>query len=96
LTPRLFTINAVLLVGMAAGPGTWVRRICLGNKLEWASVRVSMMEHQPNEAMALLDEPARDPTCDQLMLHAPKATDEESRALITKWRQEGPSWRLKE
>ena len=46
--------------------------------------------------MTLLDEPACDPTCDELMLRAPEATDEESRALITKWRQERPSWRLRE
>ena len=39
------------------------------------------------EFMALLDE---------LMLSTPAATDEEFRALITKWRQERPSWRLKE
>ena len=45
--------------------------------------------------MALLDE-ARDPTSDKLMLHTREATDEEFRALITKWRLELPSWRLKE
>ena len=54
------------------------------------------MEHQPNEVMALLDEAARDPTCDELMLRTPEAADEEFRALITKWRQERSSWRLKE
>jgi hypothetical protein len=30
-----------------------------------------MMEHQPDEVMALLDEAARDPTCDELMLRTP-------------------------
>jgi hypothetical protein len=80
VTPRLFTINA----GIAARPSTWFRRVCLGNKLEWAPVQVSMMEHQPNEVMALLDETARDPTCDELMLRTPEATDKEFRALITK------------
>ena len=55
-----------------------------------------MMEHQPNEVMAPLDEAARDPTCDELMLRAPEVPDEEFRALITKWRQQHPSWRLKE
>ena len=43
-----------------------------------------MMEHQPNEVMALLDEAARDPTCDELMLRTREATDKEFRALITK------------
>ena len=43
-----------------------------------------MMEHQPNEVMALLDEAARDPTCDELMLRTPEATDKEFRALISK------------
>jgi len=55
-----------------------------------------MMEHQPNEVMAPLDEAARDPTCVELMLRAPEATDEEFRVLIAKWRQERLSWRLKE
>jgi len=48
------------------------------------------------EVMALLDEAGCDPTCGELMLSTPAATDEEFRALITKWRQERPSWRLKE
>ena len=48
------------------------------------------------EVMALLDEAGCDPTCGELMLSTPEATDEEFRALITKWRQERPSWRLKE
>ena len=48
------------------------------------TVQVSMMEHQPNEVMALLDEAARDPTCDELMLRTREATDKEFRALITK------------
>jgi hypothetical protein len=39
-----------------------------------------MMEHQPNEIMAALDEAARDPTYDELMLRAPEATDKEFRA----------------
>jgi hypothetical protein len=43
-----------------------------------------MMEHQPNEVMALLDEAARDPTCYELMLRTPEATDKEFRALIAK------------
>jgi hypothetical protein len=47
------------------------------------------------EVMALLDEAACGPTCDD-MLRTPEATDEEFRALITKWRQERPNWRLKE
>ena len=34
--------------------------------------------------MALLDEAARDPTCDELMLRTREATDKEFRALITK------------
>jgi hypothetical protein len=55
-----------------------------------------MMEHQPNEVMALLNEAVSDPTCDELMVHAPGATDEEFRGLITKWRQERASRRLKE
>jgi hypothetical protein len=55
-----------------------------------------MMEHQPNEVMAVLDEAARDPSCEELMLRAPEATDEEFRALVAKWCQERPSWRLKE
>jgi hypothetical protein len=93
---RLFTINAVLLAGMAARFSTWSRRICLGNKREWEPVRVSMMEHQPNEVMALLDEAARDPSCEELMLRAAEATDEEFRALITKWLRERAGWRLKE
>jgi hypothetical protein len=54
-----------------------------------------MMEHQPNEVMAVLDEAARDPSCEELMLRAPGATDEEFRALITKWLRERPGWRLK-
>jgi hypothetical protein len=48
------------------------------------------------EVMALLDEAACDPTCDELKLRTPEVPDEEFRALITKWRQERPSWRLKE
>jgi len=48
------------------------------------------------EVMALLDEAGCDPTCGELILSTPAATDEEFRALITKWRQERPSWRLKE
>jgi hypothetical protein len=55
-----------------------------------------MMKHQPNEVMALLDKAGRDPTCEELMLRAPEATDEEFRALITRWRRERPGWRLKE
>ena len=47
------------------------------------------------EVMALLDEAECDPTCDD-MLRTPEATDEEFGALISKWRQERPSWRLKE
>ena len=47
------------------------------------------------EVIALLDKSACDPTCDE-MLRTPEATDEEFRALITKWHQERPSWRLKE
>jgi hypothetical protein len=46
--------------------------------------------------MALLDEAGCDPTCDELLLRTPEVPDEEFRALITKWRQERPSWRLKE
>ena len=46
--------------------------------------------------MALLDEAGCDPSCGELMLRAPEATDEEFRALIAKWRQERPSWRPKE
>lgn len=93
---RLFTINAVLLAGMAARSSTWSRRICLGNKREWAPVRVSIMEHHLNEVMALLNDAARDPTCDELVLRTPEVTDEEFRVLITKWRRDRPSWRLKE
>ena len=48
------------------------------------------------EVMALLDEAGCDPTCDELMLRTPEAPDEEFRALITKWRQQRSSWRLKE
>jgi hypothetical protein len=48
------------------------------------------------EVMALLNEAGCDPTCGELMLSTPEATDGEFRALITKWRQERPSWRLKE
>ena len=48
------------------------------------------------EVMALLDEAACDPTCDELLMRTPEVPDEEFRALITKWRQERPSWRLKE
>jgi hypothetical protein len=48
------------------------------------------------EVMALLDEAACDRTCDELTLRTPEVPDEEFRALITKWRQERPSWRLKE
>ena len=47
-------------------------------------VQVSMMEHQPNEVMALLDEAAHDPACDELMRRTREATDKEFRALITK------------
>jgi hypothetical protein len=54
-----------------------------------------MMEHQPNEVMAVLDEAARDPSCEELMLRPPEATDEEFRALITKWLRERPGWGLK-
>jgi hypothetical protein len=46
-----------------------------------------MMEHQPNEVMAPLDEAARDPTYNELTLRAPGAADKEFRALITKWRR---------
>ena len=46
--------------------------------------------------MALLDEAGCDPYCGELMLRAPEAADEEFRALVAKWRQERPSWRLKE
>jgi hypothetical protein len=42
-----------------------------------------MMEHQPNEVMALLDDAARDPTCDELTLRTREATDKEFRTLIT-------------
>ena len=48
------------------------------------------------EVVALFDEAGRDPTFAELMLRTPEATDEEFRALITKSRQERPSWRLKE
>ena len=48
------------------------------------------------EVMALLDEVGCDPTCDELMLHTPEAADGEFRALISKWRQQRPSRRLKE
>jgi hypothetical protein len=49
------------------------------------------------EVIALLDEAGGDPTFAELMLRTPEATDEEFRAaLITKSRQERPSWRLKE
>jgi len=48
------------------------------------------------EVVALFDEAGRDPTFAELMLRPPEATDEEFRALITKSRQERPSWRLKE
>ena len=46
--------------------------------------------------MALLDEAACDPTCDELTLRTPEVPDEEFRALIAKWRQEPPSGRLDE
>jgi hypothetical protein len=48
------------------------------------------------EVMALLDEAACDPTCDELTLRTPEVPDEEFRALIAKWRQERPSGRLNE
>jgi hypothetical protein len=48
------------------------------------------------EVMALLGEPACDPTCDEFFLRTPEVPDEEFRALITKLHQERPSWRLKE
>jgi hypothetical protein len=48
------------------------------------------------EVMALLDEAGCDPTCGELMLRTPEATDGEFRALISKWRQQRPSRRLKE
>jgi len=48
------------------------------------------------EVMALLDEAACDPTCDELTLRTPEVPDEEFRALIAKWRQEPPSGRLDE
>jgi hypothetical protein len=80
---------------MAARPSTWSRRVCLGNKREWVPVQVSMMEHQPNEVMALLDEVAREPTCDELMLRTREATDKEL-CDHQQWGQERPSWRMKE
>jgi hypothetical protein len=43
-----------------------------------------MMEHQPNEVIALLDEAIRDPTCEELMRRTREATDKEFHALITK------------
>jgi hypothetical protein len=43
-----------------------------------------MMEHQPNEVMALLGEAARNPAGDELMRRTREATDKEFHALITK------------
>jgi len=93
---RLYTANAVLLAGTGARSSTWSGRICLGNKREWAPVRVSMMDNQPNEVMVRstrppVTRPMRSSRCVPL-----GATDEEFGALIAKWRQERPSWRLQE
>jgi len=43
-----------------------------------------MMSINPTKSWPCSTKPARDPTCDELMLRAPEATDEEFRALITK------------
>jgi hypothetical protein len=84
------------LAGMAARSSAWSRRICLGNKREWAPVRVSMMKHQANEVMARSTKPPVTRAVRNSCCVPPEATDEEFRALITKWRRERPGWRLKE